>query len=608
MMNLRFLRRALALTVPFAMIGGLALAQQGGGPGGPGGGGPRQVGVTTLERQTVPVTVTLPGRAVAYHQTAIRPQVGGEITEIAYEPGQRVSAGQVLFRLDDDQLAATLSAAQAAVTSAEAALQGAQATVNRYDRLQNTGVSRADLESAQVALANARASQSAAESERDLARLAVERAEIRSPIDGVTDIAAVSVGDLVTANQSDPLTTVTQLDPIYVDVAESRARFLRNVERQQQGTLLRGNGLDAKLILETGQVYAEGGTMVTPGIAVSATTGTVPFRLEFPNPDRQLLPGQFVRVQLGVGMVDGVLVPQRATRRSAAGVLTAFVAQDGKAHQVELTEAGTHQNAWIVTEGVKAGDQLLLDGLNNMTDGAEITTVPVVIDADGVVREVGADGQPLADAAGAEAATSDAAARTGGAGDDAGTAQAAVNAGTAEAAASDGARTRPAEGAASAETQTGEDAAGIDDAETGQTAAAAPRAANVGQGEAAASADTPTGGDAAGTNSAATAQAAAATRPAVNAGQTAESAVPQTGADAATAETPVTDAPAIANPATDGSTTNAPAAGTPPNGSPAAVPVDNPASPLDTAQPPAADAAPATASTRPAPRPAPASN
>lgn len=520
MMNLGFLRRALALTIPFAMIGGLALAQQGGGPGGGGGGpgGPRQVGVATLERQTVPVTVTLPGRAVASHQTAIRPQVGGEITEIAYEPGQRVRAGQVLFRLDDDQLAATLSAAQAAVTSAEAAVQGAQATVNRYDRLQNTGVSRADLESAQVALANARASRSAAESERDLARLAVERAEIRSPIAGVTDIAAVSVGDLVTANQSDALTTVTQLDPIYVDVAESRARFLRNVERQQQGTLLRGNGLDAKLILETGQVYAEGGAMVTPGIAVSATTGTVPFRLEFPNPDRQLLPGQFVRVQLGVGMVDGVLVPQRATRRSAAGVLTAFVAADGKAHQVELTEVGTYQNAWIVTMGVEAGDQLLLDGLNNMTDGAEITTVPVVIDADGVVREVGADGQPLAQGAATEA----------------------------------GAPSDPPPAPATA-AQAGADA------ET--------------------SANTP---------------AADATPPAASAGQTAASAVPQTGAGAATTGSPATDAPA-----TNGSTTDGPPAGTPPTGNAAAAPVSNLA---DTAQ------SPASATARPAPRPAPASN
>lgn len=373
-----------ALLTVFVGLPGLALAQAG--PPGGGAPGPREVGVLTLERQSVPVTVTLPGRAVAYHQTAIRPQVGGEITEIAYQPGQPVTTGQVLFRLDDDQLAATLSAAEAAVTSAEAAVQGAQATVNRYDRLQGTGVSRAELESAQVALANAQAALAAARAERDMAQLSVDRAKIRSPIDGVADLATVSVGDLVTASQSDALTTVTQLDPIYVDVSESRARFLRNVARQNEGALSRPPDIDARLILETGQVYGGGGRIVTPGIAVSATTGTVPFRLEFPNPDRLILPGQFVRVQLTVGTVDGVLVPQRATSRSATGVLTAFVARDGKADEVELTEAGTHENAWIVTEGVREGDQVLLDGLTNMTDGTAITTVPVTIDAEGIVR------------------------------------------------------------------------------------------------------------------------------------------------------------------------------------------------------------------------------
>ena len=343
----------------------------------------------TLKREKLPVTVTLPGRAVAFQQTAIRPQVGGEITEIAYRPGQPVTAGSVLFRLNDEQLSATLSAAEASVTSAKAAVEGARATVARYDRLSGTGVSRAELENAQVALANARAALSRAEADRELARLQVERAEIRSPINGVADVATVSVGDLVTANQGDALTTVTQLDPIQVDVAESRARFLRHLEQRAAGTLARPGEVAAQLILETGQAYAAGGELVAPGVTVSSTTGTVPLRLQFPNPDRLILPGQFGRVQLTVGEIDGVLVPQRATRRSAAGVLTAFVARGGKAQQVELTENGTAQNAWIVTGGVAEGDLLLLDGLTNLTGGTEITAVPVTIDAEGVVRPAG---------------------------------------------------------------------------------------------------------------------------------------------------------------------------------------------------------------------------
>lgn len=377
-----------ALAALTLMLADPGLAQAPPGPGGPGAQGPREVGVMRLERQTVPVTVTLPGRAVAYQETAIRPQVGGEIVEIAYQPGVRVTAGTVLFRLDDDQLAATLSAAEAAVTSAEAAVQGATATVGRYDRLQGTGVSQAELETAQVALANARASLSAAEAERALAQLAVDRTAIRSPIDGIPDIANVSIGDLVTASQAEALTTVTQLDPIYVDVSQSRASVLRNRERRSAGILMRPEAAEARLILETGQAYSEPGQIVAPGRQVSSTTGTVPYRWQFPNPHRLILPGQFVRVQVTIGAVEGVLVPQGPTRRSATGELTAFVAREGRAEQVVLTEAGTHESNWIVTEGVQAGDLLILDGLTNLEDGDEITTLAVTIDPEGVVREL----------------------------------------------------------------------------------------------------------------------------------------------------------------------------------------------------------------------------
>lgn len=387
----RLRRRALAALVAATL--GVALAPlwaqaQGFGQGAPQ--GPREVGVMAVQAATVTLSVTLPGRAVAYQETAIRPQVGGEIVDIAYQPGIPVEVGTVLFRLNDDQLAATLSAAQAAVVSAEAAVQGARATVSRYDRLQGTGVSQAELETAEVALANALASLSAAEADRALAQLAMDRTEIRSPIEGIPDIASVSIGDLVTARQAEVLTTVTQIDPIYVDVSDSRARTLRNREQRAQGQLVPAEGIQAELILETGQVYPEPGRFVAPGREVSPTTGTVPFRLEFPNPHHLILPGQFVRVHVTVGAVQGVLVPQGPTRRSALGELTAFVARDGRAVEVVLTEAGTHESNWIVTEGVEEGDLLILDGLTNLKDGDEITTVPVTIDRHGVVREVAA--------------------------------------------------------------------------------------------------------------------------------------------------------------------------------------------------------------------------
>ncbi|WP_287886366.1 efflux RND transporter periplasmic adaptor subunit [Paracoccus sp. (in: a-proteobacteria)] len=367
------------------LLAGQAFAQQG--PGGRGPQGPTEVGVMATAEEDVPYTVTLPGRAIAYQQTGIRPQVGGEVLEIAYDPGRPVKAGDVLFRLDPETLAAALAAAEAAVAGAEASLTQAQNTVTRYRRLEGSGVSAVDRANAEVALKQAEADLKSAEAARDAARLALQRTEIRSPLDGVADVAAVSVGDLVTASQSESLTTITQLDPIYVDVSESSARMLRNRARISAGQLTVNGGVGTQLILETGEEYQGEGRIVSPGITVSPTTGTVPIRLQFDNPDQMILPGQFLRVKLTLGTTRAVLVPQRATSRASDGTLTAFVARDGKAQQVTLSEQGSHRNSWIVTQGINPGEQLIVDGLDNLRAGTEIATVPVTIDAQGVVRD-----------------------------------------------------------------------------------------------------------------------------------------------------------------------------------------------------------------------------
>lgn len=350
--------------------------------------GPTEVGVMAVTRSDVPVTVELPGRAVAYQLAAIRPKVGGEITAIPYTAGAEVEAGTVLFRLEDESLAAELTAQEIAVTSGEAALEWARDTVERYRKLSGSGVSLTDVQSAVVALAQAEAALGATRSRLDLARLALQRTDITSPIRGIVAVTPFSVGDIVSAGQSEALTEVVQVDPIYVDVSESRARILRHQQSINDGAMQRpGNATEARLTLETGEDYGPSGRVLSPGSAVSATTGTIPIRLQFPNPDRMILPGQFVRVTLTIGQINAILVPQRATSRAASGQLTAFVAKDGKAVQVRLTEQGTHENAWMVTDGLTEGDALILDGLDNLRDGADVATVPVTIDAEGVVRD-----------------------------------------------------------------------------------------------------------------------------------------------------------------------------------------------------------------------------
>ena len=373
-----FIWAALAL-----MLANQALAQ-----GAPGPRGPTEVGVMAVAQEDVPYTVTLPGRATAYQQTSIRPQVGGEVLEITYDPGKPVKTGDLLFRLDPETLAAALAAAEAAVIGAEASLTEAQNTVTRYRRLEGSGVSAVDRASAEVAVRQAEADLKSAEAARASALLALERTEITSPLDGMADVAAVSVGDLVTASQSEALTTITQLDPIYVDVLQSSARMLRNRARINAGQLTASREVQSQLILETGEEYSGTGRIVSPGVRVSPTTGTVPIRLQFDNPEGVILPGQFLRLKLTLGTTRAVLVPQRATSRASDGTLTAFVARDGKAVQVTLTETGTYRNSWIVTQGISPGEQLILDGLDNLRANAEITTVPVTIDAEGVVREV----------------------------------------------------------------------------------------------------------------------------------------------------------------------------------------------------------------------------
>ncbi|MGR3793571.1 efflux RND transporter periplasmic adaptor subunit [Vannielia sp. SX4] len=365
----------------------VAVANAQGMPPGAGGRGPTEVGVMELEEANVPFSVTLPGRAVASAQTEIRPRVGGMVEEILYEPGRRVEAGTPLFSLEPDSYEAAFAAAEAEQASAEAALSTARATVERYERLEGVGATVSEVQTARANVASAEAALKSAEAAVQTAQLDLDRAVLKSPIAGVVDVAAVSVGAIVTANQTDALTTVTQLDPVYVDVVESAARMTRIRERIDSGAMQPGDRLEATLTLESGTTYEGIGRLVTPGTSVSTTTGSIDVRFEFDNAERMILPGQFLRVEIVVGTQRAVLVPQRATTRQADGTLTVFIAVDGKASQVELETSGTYENAWVVTSGVEAGDQVILDGLSNLSDGAEISPVPVTISETGVVED-----------------------------------------------------------------------------------------------------------------------------------------------------------------------------------------------------------------------------
>ncbi len=347
-----------------------------------------KVGVIEMHRQPAPRIVTLPGRAVAYEQVKIRPRVDGVIEKILYEPGRPLKVGDPLFKLDDASYAAEVASNEAALAAAEAALPVAQAAYDRALNLKDTGYTQAEVEQAKSTLASAHATLDAAKAALEFSRIQLSWTTILSPIDGLADVASVSVGDLVASAQTDALTTVTRLDPIDVDIIETSARILSVRRLIDEGALTLNDRLDARLTLENGEVYEGSGRLVAPGNSVSTTTGTVTMRFRFQNPDRRILPGMFVRGELEIGDIQAFLVPQRAAARDKSGRLTAFVAgEDGKAAQAELTELGDYRNSWIVTGGLDEGARLIVDGLKTLRAGMAVEPVETTLDAEGLAPD-----------------------------------------------------------------------------------------------------------------------------------------------------------------------------------------------------------------------------
>ncbi|WP_410216549.1 efflux RND transporter periplasmic adaptor subunit [Paracoccus sp. (in: a-proteobacteria)] len=380
----------------------------------PGGMPPKQVGVMQAERQDVPRVVTLPGRAVAASATGIRPRVGGIVTEILYQPGKQIEAGAPMFRIEDRTYRANLASAEAQIASAAAQVTQAEAAFNRTEQLLGSGTTQAQVETARATLDQARAAQQSAEAALTLAEADLEWTTVTSPIAGIASVAEISVGDLVTAGQAAPLATVTQLDPIEVDMYEPSSRFLNVLDDINDGNLRLNEELSASLTLENGRTYQAAGELVAPGVTVSTTTGSIDTRFRFANPENLILPGMFLRGQVELGVTPAFLVSQSSAVRDKIGNLTAWVVEDGKASQRQLTEDGSYQQQWIITDGLEEGDQLIVDGLAGLVEGADVVPLPVTFDENGVVRDTApapAEGAapapaeaPPADAAPAEAA------------------------------------------------------------------------------------------------------------------------------------------------------------------------------------------------------------
>lgn len=343
-----------------------------------------QVSVVVLHPQPVAITAELPGRVSASLIAEVRPQVNGIIKTRVFREGSEVKAGDVLYEIDPAPYQAALDSAIAAQRKAEAAVANAQIRANRYhELLQRNTASQQDADDAAATLAQAQADVASAKASVEAARINLAYTKVTAPIDGRVDKSALTPGALVTANQTTALTTIRKLDPINVDVTQSSTNLLKFREAVDSGRLkITGTNVAVKLRLDTGADYAQSGKLEFAEANIDETTGTFTVRAEFPNPDRLLLPGMFVRAAIQEGIAENsFLLPQRAVGRNTKGEATAkFVSAEGKVEERVLATRRSIGNNWLIDSGVKDGERVIVEGGQLVRPGQAVTASDVSVD------------------------------------------------------------------------------------------------------------------------------------------------------------------------------------------------------------------------------------
>ena len=346
-----------------------------------------EVGVVEIQPQTVTLSTELAGRTTPYLIAEVRPQVSGIIQQRLFSEGSEIEAGQVLYQIDPATYQAAYDNAKATLARDEAALTSAQLKVKRYKNLVKIkAVSQEAYDDAVAALKQAQATVAMSDAAVQSARINLDYTQVTSPIAGRIGRSTVTPGALVTANQSEALATVRQLDPIYVDVTQSSAQLLQLKRALASGQLQRAEDLNAnvELILEDGSRYSESGRLQFSEVNVDESTGTLTLRAVFPNPEQVLLPGMYVRAVIHEGVKpEAILAPQRSITRDTQGNATALVLNEqGVVEQRLLAVDRSIGHQWLVTAGLEAGDQLIVDGLQKVRPGAPARAVSVTLDTD----------------------------------------------------------------------------------------------------------------------------------------------------------------------------------------------------------------------------------
>jgi membrane fusion protein, multidrug efflux system len=351
---------------------GVSACSDGGGEPAPRGAVP--VTVVTLATQAVTITRELPGRARASLVAEVRPQVSGIVREQLFEEGGRVVAGQPLYQLDDASYRAEAASARAALARAEAARDIARLRADRSSEVVKSGVvSQQDHDNVMAALLQAEADVGVAQAAAAAQAVTLSHARITAAITGQIGRSAVTRGALVTANQSEPLATIQQLDPLYVDLAQSSAELLELRRALEAGTLESTDSLPVEILLEDGSTHPEPGELAFSEVTVDPATGSFILRVVVPNPGQRLLPGMFVRARIGSGArQQAVLVPQQAVARDPKGDTSVMLVADDKVEQRPIRVSRTVGDAWLVESGLAAGDRVIVEGLQKIRPGAAV--------------------------------------------------------------------------------------------------------------------------------------------------------------------------------------------------------------------------------------------
>ncbi len=336
-----------------------------------------EVGIVTLKGQAVHVVSELTGRTTAALSAEVRPQVGGIIQKRLFTEGDEVKAGQPLYQIDPSSYRAAYNEAAAALTQAQSLVVSDCQKARRYAALvKDNGVSRQDADDAQSTCEQDKASVASKKAALESARINLNWTTVTAPIAGRIGISSVTPGALVSADQDTALATIRGLDSMNVDLTRSSVDLLH---LRKQSLASSSDTLNASLILEDGSTYSEKGRLALTEVAVDESTGSVTLRAVFPNPQHVLLPGMFVRARIDEGIMnDAILAPQQGITRDAKGDATALVVNaDNKVEQRTVETGETYDDKWLVINGLKSGDKLIVEGTGKVTAGQQVNAVEV---------------------------------------------------------------------------------------------------------------------------------------------------------------------------------------------------------------------------------------